>query len=70
MARIHTNEQLLMMLRDKVNRASGVEVAAEIGIGPSSLSDVLRGRKPVTPRIARWLLNREVEPMRVFREVA
>jgi DNA transposition AAA+ family ATPase len=66
-AKFYTNDDLMKLLKERVEQSSAAQVASELGISHPSLSVIVNGKKPVTPRIAEWLLNREVEAERVFR---
>jgi len=64
----YTNDELLRMLKERIAESSSTAIAAELGIKLGSLSQVTTGVRPVSPKIASWLLNSEVE--KVFRKIA
>ena len=43
---------LIQMLRSRARQSSQKQVAAELGISPQFLNDLLWGRKEITPRVA------------------
>lgn len=53
---IYTGKDVLRALKHDFVRYTTVgEMAADIGIGRSNLSDVLHGRRHPPPKVLRWL---------------
>lgn len=67
-AETYTNDELLGMLRAIVAKKSQAEVAREIRVSKAYLGRVLIEKKPVSERIAEWLLNCRVE--QVYRKAS
>ena len=52
-----TDQEVIQILKWKIGEGYGAqsEVARELEVSPQYLSDVLKGDKPVSDRILKWL---------------
>jgi len=50
-----TDSDLIDLLREEVDDTSQSEFARRIGVQPSLINDILHGRKPVFPKVAKAL---------------
>jgi predicted transcriptional regulator len=66
----YTNTELVAMLKKRIEASSNKAVAEELGIYPSAVSPMASGKKPITLRVARWLLEtNHVTIERLFRSL-
>lgn len=55
MAKQYTHDDLMKLIRSRVEAASQKSVAAQLGVSRSFLNDVLMGRRELTDRVAEAL---------------
>lgn len=53
--KVLTEQDVIAVLRKRVDASSQVKVAAEMGIHPSMMNDLIHGRRAVSDRIAKKL---------------
>lgn len=53
MAKIHTQDELLELLKQRVAQSNQVKVAAELGVAVSMVNEILSGRRDISRRFAR-----------------